>query len=131
MTAVINDEEVVPCSSKEAQQLLWSRHFSKVLNLRSQFEEEVLESVRQRDVNGSIAGKPTERAVMRTLGKLKNGKAAGYSNILPEMFKGGTRNDDFVSMLTKLMSAVWEYRCVPHEWADAILVLQERELVLL
>ena len=68
---------------------------------------------------------------MRTLGKLKNGKAEGYSNILPKMFKAGTRNEDFVSMLMKLMRAVWENRCVPHEWADAILVLHERELVLL
>ena len=63
----IHDEKVVPCSSKDAQKLLSRRHFSKVLNLRSQFEEEVLESVRQREVNGSIAGKPTEREVMRTL----------------------------------------------------------------
>ena len=47
-TPVIDDEEGVPCSSKEAQQLRWKRHFLKVLNLRIQFEEEVLVSVRQR-----------------------------------------------------------------------------------
>ena len=29
-------------------------HFSKVLNIRSQFEEEMLESVRQREVNKII-----------------------------------------------------------------------------
>ena len=44
-TAVIDDEEGVPFSSKEAQQLRWRRHYFKVLNLRSQFEEEVLETV--------------------------------------------------------------------------------------
>ena len=64
-TAVIDDEESVPCSSKETQQQQWRRHFSKVLNLRSQFEEELLESVRQRELNESIAGKPTEREVKR------------------------------------------------------------------
>ena len=48
-----------------------------------------MESVRQREVNGSIVGKPTEREVKRVLGKLKNGKAVGYSNILPEMLKAG------------------------------------------
>ena len=82
-------------------------------------------------MNESIAGKPTEREVKRALGKLKNGKAAGYSNILSEMLKSGARNEDFVSILMELMSVVWENRCVPHEWADAILVLQERELALL
>ena len=121
-TAVINDEEGVPCSSKEAQQQRWRRHFTKVLNLRSQFEEKVLESVRQREVNGSIAGKPTAREVKRVLGKLKNGKAAGFSNILPEMLKAGARSEDFMGMLTDLMSAVWEEGCVPQEWADAILI---------
>ena len=62
-----------------------------MFNLRSLFEEKVLESVRQRDVNGSIAGKPTVREVKKALGKLKNGKAAGFSNILPEMLKAGAR----------------------------------------
>ena len=108
--------------SKEAQQQQWRRHFSKVLNLRSQFDKEVLESVRQREVNGSLADKPTAREVKSALGKLKNGKAAGYSNILPEMLKAGARSEDFVSMLTELMCAVWEDRCVPQEWEDAILI---------
>ena len=120
--AVIDDEEGVPCSSKDAQHQRWRRHFSKILNLRSQFEEEVLESVRQREVNGSIADKPTAREVKKALGKLKNGKAAGYSNILPEMLKAGARNEDFMCMLTDLMNAVWEDRCVLQEWMNAILI---------
>ena len=65
---IIDDEEGVPCSSKEAQQQRWRRHFTKVLNLRSQFEEEVVEFVRQMEVNGSIAGKPTAREVKKALG---------------------------------------------------------------
>ena len=40
--------------------------------------------------------------------KLRNGKAAGTSNILPEMLKVGAKNEDFVGMLTDLLSAVWE-----------------------
>ena len=38
--AVINDEEGVPCSSKEAQQQRWSRHFTKVPNLGSQYKDD-------------------------------------------------------------------------------------------
>ena len=55
-------------------------------------------------------------------GKLKNGKAAGFSNILPEMLKAGAGSEDFMGMLTDFMSAVWEERCVPQEWTDAILI---------
>ena len=51
-----------------------------------------------------------------------NGKAAGYCNILVEVLMAGAQNEDFVSMLTKLMSWTWEDRCVPHEWADANLI---------
>ena len=36
------------------------------------------------------------------LGKLRNRKAAGISNISPEMLKVGAKNEDFVSMLTDL-----------------------------
>ena len=56
------------------------------------------------------------------LGKLKNWKAAGCSNILPEMLKAGALNEDILSMLTELMSAVWEDKCVPHEWEGTILI---------
>ena len=58
------------------------------------------------------------QCIAREVRKLKNGKATGYSDILPEMVKAGARSEDFMCM----MSAVWEDKCVPQEWADAILV---------
>ena len=77
-TAVIDDEEGVLCSSKETQQRQWRRHFSKVLNLRSQFEEELTVGVSAtKGSEESIAGKSTKRGVKRALGKLKNWKAVG------------------------------------------------------
>ena len=62
---------------------------------------------------------PSAREVGKALGKLKNEKA---SNILPEMLKAGRRDEGFVSMLTDLISTVWEERQVPNNWVDAILV---------
>ena len=76
----------------------------------------------QRQVNENLADEPTSAEVAKALGKLRNGKAAGTSNILPEMLKVGAQNEDFVCMLTDLLSAVWEERCIPHEWADAVLI---------
>ena len=58
----------------------------------------------------------------KALGKLKNGKAADKSTILPEMLKAGKKDEGFVSMLTDLVNAAWEERRVPQDWVDAILV---------
>ena len=76
----------------------------------------------QRQVSENLADEPTSAEVAKALGKLRNGKAAGTSNILPEMLKVGAQNEDFVCMLTDLLSAVWEERCVSHKWVDAILI---------
>ena len=38
------------------------------------------------------------------------------------MLKVGAKSEDFVCMLTDLLSAVWEERHVPQEWVDAILI---------
>ena len=50
------------------------------------------------------------------------GSQQAIHNILLEMLKVAARNEDLVSMLTESTSAVRENRCVPHEWADAILI---------
>ena len=43
----ISDEDDVPCGSISDQHQRWRRHFNKVLNIRSQFDEEEMELVRQ------------------------------------------------------------------------------------
>ncbi len=56
------------------------------------------------------------------LSKLKNGKAGGSSNILPEMVKAACEEVRFRKMLLDLVHAVWEERQVPREWADATII---------
>ena len=51
--------------------------------------------VRQREVCESLAAVPSGREIGKALGQLKNGKAAGKSNILPEMLKAGRRDEGF------------------------------------
>ena len=78
--------------------------------------------VRQREVSEALGSIPETKDIEKALGKLKNGKAAGKSNILPEMLKVGKRKEDFVGMLTDLVSTVWKERRVPQEWVDAIII---------
>ena len=122
-SVVIHDEDGVLCSSKDTQHQRRRRHFTKVFNITSQFDAEVMESVTQRQESDKLADEPTPEVVAKALGKWRNGKAADTSNILPEMLKAGAKSEDFVCMLTDLLRAMWEERRVPQEWVDAILIL--------
>lgn len=96
--------------------------FKNVLNIRTGVVAEEMERVRQKEVRADLANIPSQLEVIKALGKLKNGKAAGTSVIQPEMLKVGHENGDFVGMITKLVISAWEERCVPQEWVDATLV---------
>ena len=54
--------------------------------------------------------------------KLKSGKAAGESGILPEMVKAMCCDGDCLEMLVELVRDVWEEGCVPADWSDAVLI---------
>ena len=69
--------KVVLCESASAQHQRLRRHFTNVLNSRSQFDEEELDKVEQREVCEFLGVKPTPGEVRQALAKLKNGKAAG------------------------------------------------------
>ena len=90
--------------------------------MRSQFDGAELAEVRQRETDADLGTVPTSAEVAMALGKLKNGKATGSSNILPEMLKAGGRVEEFTGMIADLVYSIWEERRVPKEWVDAILI---------
>ena len=57
---------------------------------------------------------------MPRVARLKNGKAAGASGVLPEMVKAG--GDSLNNKLVELFGDVWRAGQVPQEWVDATLV---------
>jgi len=118
----IHDENNVPCVSTASQHQRWRHHFTKVLNVVSEYDESELDLVRQREVDPSLACLPCEYDVQLALSQVKSGKAAGKSGILPEMVKIGQTSSDFVHMLLKLVQAAWKEKRVPRDWQDAILV---------
>ena len=118
-TVTINNEDGNPPSDEQQR---WRRHLSTVLNVQSQFEREELEKVRQRPLRLDLARKPSTGELTTALGKLKSSKAAGSSNILPEVIKTACGSEEFTALLLNLTHTVWEERQVPREWADAILV---------
>ena len=91
----VDDEGGRLCTTTTEQQERWKRHFSKVLNVPSQFDEAQLQKVKQRPTDEELGQPPTVR---RALGKLRNGKAPGSSNILLEMVKVGKCIEQFLEM---------------------------------
>ena len=121
-SSCIRDEEGNHCRSLPEQHQRWHRHFSRVLNLTSDFDMRELELTRQRPLRQELAEKPTMTELASAVKKLKNGKAGGSSGILPEMVKAGCCREEFRSFLLDLVHAVWEQRQVPRDWSDAILI---------
>ena len=66
--------------------------------------------------------KPTLEELTSAVNKLKNGKAGGSSNILPEMVKAACEEVSFLTRLLDLVHTVWEERKMPQEWADATII---------
>ena len=81
-----------------------------------------MEKVRQREVDEDLGSIPTVREVTWAQGKLKNGKAPGSSNVLPEMLKVAMKDGEFGQMVLDLVKAVWKDKHVLQEWVDAILI---------
>ena len=119
---VVREENGNPCSSPEAQQQRWRRHFSDILNLQSNFSAEELEMVRQRPLRPEMAAPPSEEELGSALGKMKNGKVGGESGILPEMLRAACSEEDFTKRLLELVGDVWRECEVPTDWRDAVLV---------
>ena len=118
----MKDENGNVCTTVEAQQGRWIRHFTKVLNLQSQFDMDELQRVQQRPVKSELEEPPSKEELLRAILKIKNGKASGESGILPEMLKAASYGDGFMSRLLELVHDVWKAGSVPSDWRDAILI---------
>ena len=70
--ATVVDEEGKSCTTAEAQQKRWRRHFTNVLNVKSQFNEAEIKKVRQKPLRHQLAEVPTMDELIKATGKLKN-----------------------------------------------------------
>ena len=98
----------------------WRRHFEKVLNVVSSFDENAIAAMRQRPLHTELDVPPSEDELETSLKALKSGKSGGKNGLTPEMVKHvGMVFDEH---LMELFWAVWEAGEVPKDWADAVLV---------
>ena len=108
------------CKSADEISDRWQQHFTNVLNIESNFDSSVFDSLRVRPVREDLASLPTSEELSQAVARLSNNKAAGETGILPEMVRYG--GDAFSDALLTLVHKVWSVGVVPQAWRDAELV---------
>lgn len=119
-TLSIKDEEGLLCDSPEKLRGRWHRHFKRVLNVESEFDPSIFDTLQARPVREELAEVPSDEEVHRAISCLSNNKAPGTSGILAEMVKNG--GPAFHTSLMKLISKIWTEGFVPQAWRDAEIV---------
>ena len=90
-----------------------------VLNIPSSFDESVVFSMDQREVDVSCPP-PGSDDIYTALRAMSNGKSGGASGIVPELLKGDGLC--FRLALADLMRNVWAQSYATHDWRHASLV---------
>ena len=121
-TRSVKDEEGHTCSTPQQQHDRWRRHFTNLLNIVSELDETEVEQTRQQPPRPEMADPPTFEELEKAISKLRTGKAAGLSGILPEMVKAACGNADFFNHLLESTTAIWNRQQVPQDWGDAVLI---------
>ena len=120
-SCVVLKEDGVPTAGPEEVRSRWHRHFSRLLNVPSVFQEDVIAHMSSQPICWDLDIPPTVEELGLALDKLKGGKAGGRTGILPEMILAGGKQ--LWSRLHQLMLEVWEEHKVVADWQDAQIVL--------
>ena len=101
-------------SGPEEMKATWHEHFSRVLNIPSQYCQKALDAMPSLYPDMELDHPPTFEELMEALSKLKRGKAGGTTGILPELLLyGGAELQD---RLLLLMEDIWEKGKVVKDW---------------
>ena len=118
-TALLKENGELTASPEEVT-ARWHGHFKRILNIPTEYKEEVIAEIQQLPIQSHLDEPPSEEEIETALSKLKNGKAGGKTGILPEMIKyGGAELWDRVLDLVKV---VWEEEAVVRDWKDATII---------
>ncbi len=98
----------------------WRDHFDAVLNVRSDYKEDVVLALHQHQLRSDLSEPPTEEEICTAIMRLKSQKAGGKNGILPEMIN--SCGPHIMDHLCDLFCTVWSEERVPAEWRDALMV---------
>ena len=98
----------------------WQQHFNEILNIPSEYDQEVIDRLPQHTPHLELDEPPTLDELLEALSKLKRGKACGKTGIPPELLVYGSA--EVHVRLLQIMKDVWRAGTVVSDWKDAIIV---------
>ena len=119
-TSAVRDPEGQLTTSLEETLACWQGHFTRLLNVTSAYDDQVIECMPSRPVRRELDDVPTFDELVQALRRLSCGKASGRSGISPEILVYG--GPALHHQIFCLFCRVWECGVVPGDWRDADIV---------
>ncbi|MDE0908581.1 MAG: reverse transcriptase family protein [SAR324 cluster bacterium] len=91
-------------------------HFSKVLNIESEFDDSVLNLVEQRPIREDLDEVPSVEEVAKAAAKMRSQKAAGDSKVPAEYLKVMMRDEVGAQLIMDCIEEYWVKGVTPAEW---------------
>ena len=98
----------------------WHDHFTKILNVQSEYREEVIMDMVQKPIIWAFDDLPTSEKLELSLCRLKKRKAVGGTGISPELILAGPV--ELRDRIVTLMKQMWAEGTVVRDWKDAEIV---------
>ena len=117
--AVYKESGELTSSPSEVQDR-WQQHFANILNVPSEYQEEAISAMPQLPAMVDLDGPPTEEELDIALTKLKRFKAAGATQISPEMLLDGPI--ELKKQVLNLFQRIWAETAVIEDWKNAEIV---------
>ena len=118
--AALRKENGELTTSLEDVEKCWHSHFSKILNIPSEYHSDVIDEMRRHSPRGELDDPPILDELLIALGRLKKGKAGGKTGILPGLLLFG--GEVMCDRLLQIMKSAWQAGAVPRYWKDAVIV---------
>ena len=118
--SVVLKEDGVLTADLDEVKSRWRKHFTRLLNIPSSCQEETITDMPSQPTCWDLDVPPTMEELDIALDRIKEGKAGGKTEILPEMILAGDK--ELWSRLHQLAVEVWVERKVVADWQDAQIV---------
>ena len=118
-TALMKENGEMMASPEEVKKQ-WHHHFSSIMNVPSEYCQEIIDGMPSHLPCLELDDPPTLEEFLSALSKLNRGKAGGKIGILPELLLCG--GAELCNRLLQVMQDVWESGTVVEDWNYAVIV---------
>ena len=117
---IVKDKNGRTLSTEKEVQQRWTEHFGEVLNRPDPVnpaevpEEHFMDEL-------TISEDPlTKEEIISTVRELKNGKAAGFDEVSPDVLKADPATT--ADILDSLLKKIWEQENIPEDWRRGLII---------